>query len=91
MPENISLESLEEGHYGSPGPLRDKLVAAILSGEKTGTSSPLEISPFNKRWMKAKDSRVFPIGRRRTASSGNRNSSAHQWAKTTGASPLTPP
>ena len=39
MTENISLESLEEGHYSFPGPLRDKLVAAILSGEKTGTSS----------------------------------------------------
>lgn len=35
---NIILSDLPAGHYGEPGPLRDKLVAAILSGEKTGTS-----------------------------------------------------
>lgn len=38
MTEHIDLNELEEGHYGFPGPLRDKLVAAILSGKKTGTS-----------------------------------------------------
>ncbi len=36
--KNIILSDLPEGHYGEPGPLRDKLVAAILSGEKTGTT-----------------------------------------------------
>ena len=35
----MNLEQLPEGHFGTPGPLRDKLVAAILNGEKTGTSS----------------------------------------------------
>ena len=39
---NQSLEGLPIGEFAFPGPLRDKLVAAILSGEKTATAS-LEI------------------------------------------------
>lgn len=35
----MNLGQLPEGHFGAPGPMRDRLVAAILSGEKTGTSS----------------------------------------------------
>lgn len=42
MSKNIDLCSLPEGHYGFPGPLRENLVAAILTGEKTATSSLVE-------------------------------------------------
>ena len=37
-----ALRELEVGEYGFPGPLRDRLVKAILSGEKTATSSLYE-------------------------------------------------
>ena len=33
---------LPDAEFGFPGPLRDKLVAAILSGEKTSTTGLLE-------------------------------------------------
>jgi uncharacterized protein YhfF len=33
------IEGLPVAHFAFPGPLRDRLVAAILSGEKTATSS----------------------------------------------------
>lgn len=32
-------EPLAEAHFGIPGPLRDKLVAAVLAGTKTSTTS----------------------------------------------------
>jgi len=35
----MSLESLPPAGFAFPGPLRDRLVAAILSGAKTSTSS----------------------------------------------------
>ncbi|WP_420174453.1 ASCH domain-containing protein [Luteococcus sp. OSA5] len=34
----MDLEELPIGEYAFPGPLRDRLVGAILSGEKTATS-----------------------------------------------------
>ncbi|MFW0182686.1 ASCH domain-containing protein [Rothia sp. CCM 9417] len=36
------MGALPVGEYGTPGPLRDRLVAAILSGQKTATSSLYE-------------------------------------------------
>lgn len=35
----LSVEELPAGEFGFPGPQRDTLVAAIMSGEKTATSS----------------------------------------------------
>jgi uncharacterized protein YhfF len=35
------IEGLPVAHFAFPGPLRDRLVAAVLSGEKTATSSLL--------------------------------------------------
>jgi uncharacterized protein YhfF len=35
------IRGLPVAHFGFPGPLRERLVAAILSGEKTATSSLL--------------------------------------------------
>lgn len=35
----MDINTLPEAHYGEPGPLRDRLVAAVLNGEKTGTSA----------------------------------------------------
>ena len=35
------IESLPVAHFAFPGPLRDRLVGAVLSGEKTATSSLL--------------------------------------------------
>jgi uncharacterized protein YhfF len=35
------IEGLPVSHFAFPGPLRDRLVAAVLSGEKTATSSLL--------------------------------------------------
>ena len=37
----MDLDELPPAHFGFPGPLRDRLVAAILSGGKTSTSSLL--------------------------------------------------
>jgi uncharacterized protein YhfF len=37
----MNLDDLPVSEFGFPGPLRDKLVAAILSGAKTSTSSLL--------------------------------------------------
>jgi uncharacterized protein YhfF len=37
----VNLDDLPVSEFGFPGPLRDKLVAAILSGAKTSTSSLL--------------------------------------------------
>ncbi|MGO4956229.1 ASCH domain-containing protein [Luteococcus sp. Sow4_B9] len=34
----MSFDDLPTGEYAFPGPLRDRLVAAILSGEKTATA-----------------------------------------------------
>jgi len=38
---DVNLNDLPVAEFGFPGPLRDKLVAAILSGAKTSTSSLL--------------------------------------------------
>ena len=35
----MNLDDLQAAEFGFPGPLRDRLVAAILSGAKTSTSS----------------------------------------------------
>ena len=35
------IEGLPRSEFGFPGPLRDKLVAAIVAGEKTATTSTL--------------------------------------------------
>jgi uncharacterized protein YhfF len=35
----VNLDDLPRAEFGFPGPLRDKLVAAILSGAKTSTSA----------------------------------------------------
>lgn len=35
------IEDLPRSEFGFPGPLRDKLVAAIMTGEKTATTSTL--------------------------------------------------
>lgn len=35
----MNIEDLPAAEFGFPGPLRDRLVAAILSGAKTSTSS----------------------------------------------------
>jgi uncharacterized protein YhfF len=40
--EPIGPSSLPIAEFGFPGPLRDRLVAAILSGEKTTTTGLLE-------------------------------------------------
>jgi uncharacterized protein YhfF len=37
----VNLDDLPRAEFGFPGPLRDQLVAAILSGAKTSTSSLL--------------------------------------------------
>jgi uncharacterized protein YhfF len=37
----VSREGLRPALFAHPGPLRDRLVAAILAGEKTSTSSLL--------------------------------------------------
>lgn len=46
MPETVltpdEIRALPLGEYAFPGPLRDRLVAAILSGEKTATASLAE-------------------------------------------------
>jgi len=45
------IRGLPVAHFGFPGPLRDRLVAAVLSGEKTATSSLLleyELDPGEK-------------------------------------------
>lgn len=34
----MNLNDIPRGYYGEPGPLRDRLVVAVLSGQKTGTS-----------------------------------------------------
>lgn len=39
--ENGELETLPRAEFGFPGPLRDRLVAAILDGAKTATTSLL--------------------------------------------------
>ncbi|MEH0110028.1 ASCH domain-containing protein [Tersicoccus sp. MR15.9] len=39
MNSTPSIESLPVARYAFPGPLRDRLVTAILAGEKTATSS----------------------------------------------------
>lgn len=39
MDESVEYASLPVGEYAFPGPLRDRLVAAILDGTKTATSS----------------------------------------------------
>lgn len=36
------IDALPIGEYAAPGPLRDRLVAALLSGQKTATSSLYE-------------------------------------------------
>ena len=35
----MNIDDLPSAEFGFPGPLRDRLVAAILSGEKTSTSA----------------------------------------------------
>lgn len=40
--ESLDIDALPLGEYAFPGPLRDKLVAAILSGEKTATAGLAE-------------------------------------------------
>jgi uncharacterized protein YhfF len=39
MRETYDLAALPRGEYAFPGPLRDRLVAAILNGSKTSTAS----------------------------------------------------
>lgn len=54
------VDGLPVCHFGFPGPLRDKLVAAVMRGEKTATSSlrleyepegPDELPEPGKRWV----------------------------------------
>lgn len=46
----MDLDGLPPAHFGFPGPLRDRLVSAILSGAKTSTSSLLaEDAPGGER------------------------------------------
>ena len=40
-PDGMNLDDLPPAEFAFPGPLRDRLVAAILSGAKTSTSSLL--------------------------------------------------
>ncbi len=43
------LKQIPVGEYALPGPLRERLVAATLSGEKTAAAAPLEeFSRFNE-------------------------------------------